>query len=516
MDDVFKGIVTADGKKRQLPYANVLETPVSDKTLSEDGGFADAKVTGDNFAKAKAETDSLKGDLVPFIYPHQTATSLDLVPIHIPNGAKVRMELLGTGATETRIVFYNAQQTRLDYWGLSTTKGLVRDIVTTFGDAEYISLWTGFANEPVKVTYYNDDVVISQVKNLSGYIPRFTTELELGNYYNINTITKGQYKDYSSGTIRSNGSYSYSDYISILPNNKYFINTSNVHVCFYDANKVYVSGVVASNQSITTPKNALYMVASVAIVDTSSCMVTHSENAPSGYMKYPSLMLNGALVGVDSVSYDKKVAFLGDSITQGVSLTNVSERYSTQFCSLMGCTELNYGQSGTRVSKSDDYMPTKSFIERYTSIANDADIIVIFGGTNDYYGGATLGTFGSTNDYDFYGALNNLVSGIKANYPNKDIILITPMKSYHNHDTDFNNGQGTMEDYVNAIISIANKYSVPVVDLFHNCNIDGSHDTNNRTYYFCNDDGSYLHPNGIGHSRIANMLKKAFEFYNIV
>lgn len=63
MDDTFKGIITADGKKRQLRYANVLEAPVSDKTLSEDGGFADAKVTGDNFAKAKAETDSLKSDL---------------------------------------------------------------------------------------------------------------------------------------------------------------------------------------------------------------------------------------------------------------------------------------------------------------------------------------------------------------------------------------------------------------------------------------------------------------------
>lgn len=63
MSDTFNGIITADGKKRQLSYGSVLEAPVSDKTLSEDGGFADAKVTGDNFEKAKAETDSLKTDL---------------------------------------------------------------------------------------------------------------------------------------------------------------------------------------------------------------------------------------------------------------------------------------------------------------------------------------------------------------------------------------------------------------------------------------------------------------------
>ena len=57
MADTFKGIITADGKKRQLPYESVLETPVSDETLSIQGGFADAKVVGNNFKKAKAETD---------------------------------------------------------------------------------------------------------------------------------------------------------------------------------------------------------------------------------------------------------------------------------------------------------------------------------------------------------------------------------------------------------------------------------------------------------------------------
>lgn len=63
MADTFKGIITADGKKRQLPYRNVIETPVSDKTLSADGAFADAKVTGDRFKEVNAETDSLKEDL---------------------------------------------------------------------------------------------------------------------------------------------------------------------------------------------------------------------------------------------------------------------------------------------------------------------------------------------------------------------------------------------------------------------------------------------------------------------
>lgn len=63
MADTFKGIITVDGKKRQLPYGNILETPVSDKTLSVEGGFADAKIVGNKFAKMNETTDSLKEDL---------------------------------------------------------------------------------------------------------------------------------------------------------------------------------------------------------------------------------------------------------------------------------------------------------------------------------------------------------------------------------------------------------------------------------------------------------------------
>lgn len=63
MTDTFKGIITADGKKRQLPYANVLETPVPDETLSIQGAFADSKAVGDKFKEVKAETSSLKEEL---------------------------------------------------------------------------------------------------------------------------------------------------------------------------------------------------------------------------------------------------------------------------------------------------------------------------------------------------------------------------------------------------------------------------------------------------------------------
>lgn len=63
MTDTFKGIITADGKKRQLPYNAVFGTPASDPTLSLEGAFADSKAVGDKFKEVKTETDSLKEDI---------------------------------------------------------------------------------------------------------------------------------------------------------------------------------------------------------------------------------------------------------------------------------------------------------------------------------------------------------------------------------------------------------------------------------------------------------------------
>lgn len=44
-------------------YPDLANKPIADKTLSEEGAFADSKVVGDKFKEVKAETNSLKEDL---------------------------------------------------------------------------------------------------------------------------------------------------------------------------------------------------------------------------------------------------------------------------------------------------------------------------------------------------------------------------------------------------------------------------------------------------------------------
>ena len=47
-------------------YPGLANKPIADKTLSEEGAFADSKAVGDKFKEVKTETDSLKEDLVKY------------------------------------------------------------------------------------------------------------------------------------------------------------------------------------------------------------------------------------------------------------------------------------------------------------------------------------------------------------------------------------------------------------------------------------------------------------------
>lgn len=68
MADTFKGIITADGKKRTFAREGITPEYVSDKTLSVDGGFADAKVTGDAVKSLKEDIDNLSSSKISKFY----------------------------------------------------------------------------------------------------------------------------------------------------------------------------------------------------------------------------------------------------------------------------------------------------------------------------------------------------------------------------------------------------------------------------------------------------------------
>lgn len=188
-----------------------------------------------------------------------------------------------------------------------------------------------------------------------------------------------------------------------------------------------------------------------------------------------------------------RVAFLGDSITFGDTLSTQNDTYASCLARMIGADACaNYGWNGSTMGGT---RPDR-FIDRYLSMSNDMDLVFVFGGTNDYGFSTPLGTMGDSSSATFYGTLNLLMSGLKQKYPEGQVVFLTPI---HRLRGDRKNKAGyILEDYVNAIVSMGAFYDIPVVDLYHapTMNFVG------RQGYLA--DG--LHPTVRGHKVLAGYL----------
>ena len=88
-----------------------------------------------------------------------------------------------------------------------------------------------------------------------------------------------------------------------------------------------------------------------------------------------------------------KINFLGDSITEGVGASSKETIFHAVLKKEVQLAEArNYGiggtrfavQKGTEARPKDNYVDINSFCERFDKMDDDADAVVVFGGTNDY------------------------------------------------------------------------------------------------------------------------------------
>ena len=128
----------------------------------------------------------------------------------------------------------------------------------------------------------------------------------------------------------------------------------------------------------------------------------------------------------------KKVAFLGDSITEGALASSAEKNFVTLFGKNEGATALNYGVGGTRIARqtkpSDWPRHDRDFVMRSDEIEKDADAVVVFGGTNDYgHGDAPFGKEGDNTVYTFCGACEVLFGKLDKEFPRAVKVAITPL-----------------------------------------------------------------------------------------
>lgn len=212
---------------------------------------------------------------------------------------------------------------------------------------------------------------------------------------------------------------------------------------------------------------------------------------------------------------NKKIAFLGDSITEGTGASSVEYVYWKVIARLTGAQCYGYGIGGTRITPQQTPSPNPRwdhyFASRIEEIIPDADIIVIFGGTNDFgHGDAPFGKLDDTTDDTFCGAFHNLCKQIIFRYPKTQLVVMTPLHRC-SEDEVVNNELGIrraapLVDYVDAIREIAGFYAIPVLDLFRVSGIQPRVEMLKELYM---PDG--LHPNDAGNERIAQKVIGFFK-----
>lgn len=214
--------------------------------------------------------------------------------------------------------------------------------------------------------------------------------------------------------------------------------------------------------------------------------------------------------GTDMNLNNKKIAFLGDSITEGVGVTDPANLYWNRIADAAGAKCYGYGIGGTRIAP--QRIPSsverwdKYFASRISDMIPDADVVVVFGGTNDFgHGDASFGDLQGKQENSFCHAFHKLLRDLIIRYPETQLVVMTPLHRL-GEDTLGMNELGVrrdhrLEDYVNAIISISGYYGIPVLDLYRTSGMQPAVPVLQERYM---PDG--LHPNDAGHALIAGKL----------
>lgn len=235
------------------------------------------------------------------------------------------------------------------------------------------------------------------------------------------------------------------------------------------------------------------------VVNTNNVLLGYYDNTTS------RVFLNSFSIATKT----KKIACLGDSITEGVNANGWQwHRYIDQWAKNNGIetTVVNLGIGGTSVCTSSYVTDTlKPFVNRLETIPTDADIVTIFGGTNDWGNNATLGTIDDTGKETFYGAYKHILEWLAINRPNAKVMTMTPLKRYFrgggttwvNAQTTPNNKGNLLQDYVRAVKEVSDLYAVPCVDLHNDSGLNPVLEIV-RTKFM----GDGLHPTAEGNKRM--------------
>lgn len=236
--------------------------------------------------------------------------------------------------------------------------------------------------------------------------------------------------------------------------------------------------------------------------------------------------------GIQHPWKNKRVAFFGDSLTDPKN-NGSKKKYWGFLAEWLGIDTYVYGVSGRQWN--DIPRQASKLKEEHGA---DFDAIMIFIGTNDFNAAIPIGEwfhYGTEevtaavhapkavvkrmartpvmSDSTYRGRINIALSTIKSMFPEKQIILITPIHRAYAEFSDNNiqpserytNACGEYVDaYVNSVKEAGNIWAMPVIDLNSVSGLFPLMEEHVR--YFHDAETDMLHPNDAGQERLAKCL----------
>ena len=164
------------------------------------------------------------------------------------------------------------------------------------------------------------------------------------------------------------------------------------------------------------------------------------------------------------------------------------------------------GASGLSASTPNN---TVRLLDDPKNLHSDADLVIIWHGTNDWYWGAPVGNAADTGEDTFAGAMHAAVRKLRQVNPEVKIIWMTPIFRHQPPDQSDSTAEAwesknkagfTMKDYDGMIWEQSNRLTFPVIDLRRLTNFSME---NKHIYY-----RDIAHPSEPGFERIADLIAR--------
>ncbi len=211
---------------------------------------------------------------------------------------------------------------------------------------------------------------------------------------------------------------------------------------------------------------------------------------------------------------NKRIFFLGDSITEGACATAPEFVYHQVAGRILGAETLIDGIGGTRIAP--QHTPSavavydKNFLGRIDAHGDICDFAVVFGGVNDFaHGDAPFGELGDCSADSFSGAVKLLAEKVKSKY-GSNAAFILPM--HNNYESNPRGEFGKkpiagkiLREYRERIRETVSAYGFYILDLWNEDELNPNIPESVPNFA----DG--LHPTDKGHAilgeKVAEFLK---------